>query len=267
MFEKKYPFKIGDEYDTLNIVIIGLGGTGSNFAPDYSMLVSNIEDRNIRTTFVDKDIVEVGNLNRQYFFRQTDLGKVKSEVMANRYLRMGLEIKTVPRYIKSDRDLIKLLSKKQNAFNIVISLVDNVSTRKTIYNVFNEGTNKFFWIDSGNKQYNGQVIGGYNGDCNLSEDDLSMFKLPSVMDIHPEFLEIDDSHKIEDRGQSACTNNAIREIQNIGINKKAANITFDFLNNLISKEGLLFYYVTFDSQLCTSYTEFITLTNVNRRVK
>jgi molybdopterin/thiamine biosynthesis adenylyltransferase len=61
------------------IYIIGAGGVGSWLTPSLAMLVG---PGNI--TVIDKDVLEVKNLNRQLFTSQ-DIGKSKAEALADRY--------------------------------------------------------------------------------------------------------------------------------------------------------------------------------------
>ena len=68
-----------DVFNSKQILIIGIGGTGSVIAN----LLSKFDCVNL--TLLDYDKVEVTNLNRQTFFTHKDIGKFKVDVAKSSY--------------------------------------------------------------------------------------------------------------------------------------------------------------------------------------
>ncbi|MGW4411112.1 HesA/MoeB/ThiF family protein [Nonomuraea sp. NPDC004702] len=86
-------------------VLLGLGGGGSYILP--MLLAAGFG----RITAVDYDRVELSNLNRQFLYRESDLGAYKTAVAARtaREVNPGVEFAAVQRRIESAADVARLV--------------------------------------------------------------------------------------------------------------------------------------------------------------
>merc|ERR1719265_2613612 len=109
-------------HNEAKILVIGAGGLGCEILKDLAL--SGFGEIHI----IDMDTIDVTNLNRQFLFRQTDVGSYKSDVAAafvNR--RCGhLGVKVVPHVGKiQDHD-----ESFYRQFNLIIAGLDNIAARR-----------------------------------------------------------------------------------------------------------------------------------------
>ncbi|EIJ88281.1 ubiquitin-like 1-activating enzyme E1 B [Nematocida parisii] len=132
---------------TNSILLIGAGGIGSEVV---NLLIKHYKGD---LCIVDNDKIELSNLNRQYFYNNSDINKYKAEVLSDRISKYTKNIK-ISYYI----DDIKY--KKFNVdffknFQLIISCVDNIPTRKHI-SMMGILSNTVI-IESGSSGYDGEV--------------------------------------------------------------------------------------------------------------
>lgn len=214
-----------------NIIIVGVGGTGSHLTSFLSQLIGNskIFKAKHNVILVDGDIVESKNLTTQKFL-ESDVGKLKAEVLSERYSSVfGLDITYLDKYIESTEDVLKLIDRSYNTSNIIVSCVDNNNARRIIDKTFNEfkcsyNVPALIVIDTGNSgsldELTGQTIVSYRENENIM--------LPSASTYFPQILE----DEIE-RPVASCGEILLENIQNIGANLTSAVTTFNILNNII----------------------------------
>ena len=90
IFGKEFQKKI----ENLKYFLVGSGALGCEYIKNFAMIgVGCGEDGEIRIT--DMDTIEKSNLNRQFLFRNNDVGKPKSEVAARAAKRMNPDIKII----------------------------------------------------------------------------------------------------------------------------------------------------------------------------
>ena len=234
---------LSNKYKEYNILIVGVGGTGSHLISFLSQLIGNRKDKALfDITLIDKDHVEEKNLTTQKFLYE-DITKNKAEVLSERYNAVyDLNIKYIDKFIENKDDLISLLCEDKQ--NIIISCVDNNKARAIIDTVFNQSkVYKLIYIDTGNNSgsdiINGQTIVGFK--------EYNKILLPSVGKYYPQIYE----EEKEDNTLS-CSEAAALNIQNIGANITSAATVFNILNNIISFKRIPADFVLFDASNITT---------------
>ncbi len=138
--------------NTFAVTVVGCGGTGGFAAEGICRLLP----QQARLVLIDPDRVEERNLTRQCFYRE-DLGKFKSEVLAQRLSR------------KFDR-LVGYCTLPVRMAEIpypglIIGCVDNGPARQDIHALIRNGLHSYpgpsvWWVDAGNGDDFGQVLIG-----------------------------------------------------------------------------------------------------------
>lgn len=238
-------------------VVIGAGGTGGYFIPQLVRQISlqnkilKLENKPLHAlTIIDGDGLEEKNLVRQNFLSR-DVGYNKAEVMADRYGRaFGLEISYIPEYL-ADATMLKEILRSNGGIPVIVDCVDNNKTRSIMHEVF-KATKNCYWLSSGNEEWAGQVVVGYNAGKALDKSNKAphLFDLPCVADIYPEILEGTDKLPTE----LSCAERAVSNPQNIFTNQTAANLLLGFANTILTAnasegEGLKAHAITFNAQV------------------
>jgi bacteriocin biosynthesis cyclodehydratase domain-containing protein len=98
-------FQYQKKLATSRIAILGMGGMGSHVA--VSLLSAGVGFLKI----MDYDKIEASNLNRQFIYKQADIGKLKTKVARERLIDFNplAKINAINRKVKSARDLIDLV--------------------------------------------------------------------------------------------------------------------------------------------------------------
>ena len=180
--ESKYAdpnFNPGEElvknYPELQVLVVGAGGLGCE-------ILKNLALCGVKHIFVvDLDTIELSNLNRQFLFRQKDIGKFKAEVacefIKNKY--PDIDIKPSCRKIQEFADDFF------RQFHMIIGGLDNIEARSYINQKVHElvefdeeGKPKpetvIPFIDGGTEGFRGQVkvIVPYTTSCFDCDTDL-----------------------------------------------------------------------------------------------
>ena len=108
-----------------NILVCGIGGVGSYVLE--GLVRSGIGN----ITIIDKDIVDITNINRQLIANVNNVGQVKVEVAKKRMLEINpdINIHTIQEFITEDNiyDIIGT-----NHFDYIIDAIDTVSSKLSI---------------------------------------------------------------------------------------------------------------------------------------
>ncbi|MBW0517352.1 hypothetical protein O181_057067 [Austropuccinia psidii MF-1] len=104
------------------ILVIGAGGLGCEILHNLAML--GFSDVHV----IDMDTIDISNLNRQFLFREQDVGRSKAEVAAEFVTKRVPSCKVTPHYcsIQEKDDAFYML------FNLVICGLDSVAARRWI---------------------------------------------------------------------------------------------------------------------------------------
>lgn len=221
----------------INVVQIGIGGTGSYLVPPLSKFIRSLiktGSYKIKYTLIDGDTVEEKNIYRQNF-DYDDIDYNKAEIMANKYnisdsFIISIDCIIEPKY---QNILDKILSDSE--MNIIIGCVDNVKARVNIaemlLNFLKKNNVKTFYIDSGNFISNGQI---YVFDYSINTAKEILDKVESIF--------IDDENALNMDSAPSCADNGD---QSIMCNFQAANILYNIITEILVDKTTTVKKITF----------------------
>ncbi|THH10786.1 hypothetical protein EW145_g1079 [Phellinidium pouzarii] len=135
------------------ILVIGAGGLGCEILADLAL--TGFKDIHV----IDMDTIDISNLNRQFLFRQKDVGKSKAIVAAEFVMKRVPGVKVTPYFGKiQDKDESYYMQ-----FHIIICGLDSVEARRwinaTLVNMVDEENPESLkpLIDGGTEGFRGQA--------------------------------------------------------------------------------------------------------------
>jgi len=223
------------------IVIVGLGGTGSQLARSVTRMAYDMRRRNMFTPdilFIDPDVVEEKNVGRQ-MFTAADVGQNKAEVLARRFnYALGLGITWRAEPVTGDLfKEIKLTDHSTYRGNEVIlcGAVDNHAARAELAKI------NATWIDAGNHFAAGQVVIGNTSDAGSVKRALEEAKRvkrktlmlsPNAALVFPELLQPDEKPKI------SCADLVALGDQHLLINDAVAMVAAQYVFKLLFRQPI-----------------------------
>lgn len=217
--------------ETIKVLLIGAGGTGSLLATDLARVNLALEELGhlggMTVTIIDGDTVSKSNVGRQAFYA-SDIGHAKSSIVVNRINACyGFNWRAID---------LPFTEHGLSNFDIIISCVDSAAARRTIVKSFDKYC-PAYWLDMGNKAHVGQCVLGeprpsYGPDWPM--------RLPTVTELYPELL---DDTVPEDDAPSCSLAEALRK-QGLFINRAMAMFGLNMLEQLV-RDGSLAYSAVF----------------------
>lgn len=165
---------------TLNVVLVGAGGNGSEFFDGLIRLHQGLialGAPGINVTVYDDDTVSESNIVRQRFWPH-EIGLPKADALVQRSnMMMGTAWHSQPSRFDPE---------KHSCGDLLVTAVDNVAIRQAIANAHIRGNP--LWLDMGCDRKQGQCVLGAHQDRALTDD------LPNVVAHYPDMMsQLDDS--------------------------------------------------------------------------
>lgn len=214
----------------VKILLVGAGGTGSRILERlmclHKALVAKGHPHGLNVTVADADDVSPANVGRQAFYN-CDIGENKACVLVNR-INMHLED------VEWDAYPEKITGKERlQDYDIVIGAVDNRAARKAILTgLTNLGYGTRYWLDTGNRRADGQVVLGQVAARATSEE---VMRLPHAGELYPELVDV----SLEDADDTpSCSLAEALEKQSLFINPTVADFAVNLLWKLFTEGSI-----------------------------
>jgi PRTRC genetic system ThiF family protein len=206
----------------VKVLLVGAGGTGSRMLEKlvalHRALKAKGHPNGLDVVVVDPDTVSAANIGRQAFY-PSDIGAYKCDVLVNR-ANMALECtrwKAQPAILGTRASL--------DAFDLVIGAVDNRAARLAILRgLENCASGTRYWLDTGNRANDGQVVLGQVTSRRKVKDDPK--RLPHIAEFYPDLI---DSAAEDKDNTPSCSLAEALEKQSLYINTTVS----DFAANLL----------------------------------
>jgi len=217
------PVRFDPHQTITEIVLVGLGGTGSQWARAIARIVYHLrrQRQHVPTIhFVDPDVVEASNVGRQ-MFTEADLGQYKAETLARRFnYAMGLSIVWHNELFDPERHT-------SHHGTLLCGAVDNHQARLALAQA------DAIWIDSGNHFAAGQVVIGNTADPQVVRHgfgERTCSYLPNTALVFPSLLE----PEVSTEQPLSCAALIERGDQSLLINDAMGMIAADYTYRLLS---------------------------------
>lgn len=129
-----------------NVIVFGLGGVGSYVVE--GLVRSGIQN----ICIVDKDIVDITNMNRQLIADSETIGKNKVDAQEERILKINRSAKVIKIKEFVNKDNIEEIMKSYSHIDYVIDAIDTVSSKLEIIKYcYQNNINIISSMGSGNK--------------------------------------------------------------------------------------------------------------------
>ena len=162
----------------LNLFIIGAGALGCELLKHFALMGISTSNKS-KTIITDNDLIETSNLNRQFLFRNKDIGKPKSKIAS-------VQAKIMNRKFNCEYLEMFVNNESEEYFNekfwenqdFIFTAVDSKTARKYIDNQCTKYSR--YLIDTGTLGTSGscQVIVPFKTSCYNDNSDVPEFSIP-----------------------------------------------------------------------------------------
>lgn len=115
LYKEKY-----EKIKYLKVAIIGVGGVGSIIP--LSLVRSGVKD----LILIDKDRVDVTNINRQEAYNLEDINKIKVDVLKEKLLKLNLNLNITTKYEKIDENFdFSILNER----DYILDCIDDIKAK------------------------------------------------------------------------------------------------------------------------------------------
>lgn len=112
----------------MKLFLVGAGALGCEFLKSFAMIGASCGSGKVLVT--DMDRIEISNLNRQFLFRQTDVGSSKSQVAARAAKAMNADLKVDAMEVRVGPDTEETFDDAfWDSLDCVVNALDNIQAR------------------------------------------------------------------------------------------------------------------------------------------
>lgn len=231
MTNQKHVLKAELLTRAVDVLLVGAGGTGSRMLEKLVALHRALKAKGhpggLRVTVVDPDTVSPANIGRQAFY-PGDVGSFKCDVLVNR-ANMALEnvCWTAQPALLDTRACL-------DGYDLVIGAVDNRAARLAILRgLENCAGGTRYWLDTGNRSSDGQVVLGQVPSRRKTTDDT--MRLPHIAEFYPELI---DSAAEDKDNTPSCSLAEALDKQSLYINTTVSDFAANLLWMLFTEGSL-----------------------------
>lgn len=142
------------------VAIVGLGALGSNSAQLLTRTGIG------RLILIDRDVVEVSNLQRQSLFNESDIGKAKAAQAKEHLSKINSDVKIDSFIDDLNFDNIKKYFDEKNKIDLILDCTDNLETRFLLNDFCIKNQTPFIYSSAvGSKGYVFNIIPNKNNAC------------------------------------------------------------------------------------------------------
>ncbi len=223
----------------IEIILVGVGGTGSHLAPAIAGVMHHCRERQddrITLTLIDHDSVEARNIGRQNFCH-AEIGLNKAQSMAWRInAALGLKVAAFPEPFQAAKlNHYRTDVAQPQTIRLLIGCVDNHLARRELADcIDNNHGAALWWLDCGNAYNNGHVTIGNSNRFAFPDLDVGLLEvLPAPHIQEPALLQPDI-----DTPTLSCADLTIREEQSVMVNRMVAAIAADVVGSFVLRREL-----------------------------
>lgn len=217
----------------IDVVLVGAGGNGSQMLSVLARIHTSLlalGKKGLSVTVYDDDTVSEANFGRQ-LFSLSEVGLNKAVTLVSRFNRF---------YGTGWHAQARRFNPRKDSYgNIIISCVDNVSTRVLIGKNFkdkSQGADEnicWYWLDLGNAQKCGQVV---LGSANINQPPVKIADTLSALPLPTEELDFESVDE-KNNGPSCSLAEALRK-QDLFVNSSLSQFAGSILWSLFREDAI-----------------------------